>query len=986
MHKHAYWMFLLALLVPASCGGKQSPPTTSTGPVPPPATIEPASAAVVQPSSAKKAVVSPRLVDKPLPGDPTHTTIHRLSNGMTVYISPDKQEPSVVAYVAVHAGASYEPKSSTGLAHYLEHMLFKGTSQLGTQDYAKEKPHLDKIAALYDELRKPGSDRERVLKDIDAETQQAAAFAIPNELDQLYTQIGVTGLNAFTNNDSTVYVTEVPKNRIEQWARVEAQRYSDAVFRLFWPELEAVYEEKNRGLDSPERRVHEAFMKALFPEHGYGWSSVIGEVEHLKTPAYGDMQRFFERYYTPGNMAILLAGDVDESVLPVLEREFGKFKRPAGDAAEPGRMTQLPRRTEIEVKVPSNEGVLLGWPLVPATHPDRLALEVMDLLLLDGQSGILGRDLLLPQKVADAGCNPTFLRDGGYYELYADALAGQTHAELENMLLELVGKLQRGDFTETDLATAILTHEIHKQQQLESNQGRMAMLLEAFVSDEDWANAITKIERMREITKADIMRVAKQYLGPNYLVVKKVKGQESPPKIGKPSITAVKVDQGRRSPFAQGILDMKVPPIEPVALVDGKDYARGKLPTGDLITVKNERNGLFSVTYEYNYGRVDDKLSCLALQVFKASGAGKRTPEQTERELHELGLSVDTFCNKDESAITLSGIDRNLDKGMALLREWLAAPSFDAKILDAKVAAALTERKNTVTNPRAIANAANEYAQFGNDSEFIAVATDKQLKAAKPEQLEKILASYLARKHRTAYFGPRTQQEAAAAVVLGDGKLAARPPRAVKYRKPPALFVTNQETAQTQVWLIWPRRPANDNDRAAGQVFGEYVAPLLFQQVREARGLAYTVFGGFGAGGKKTDDSSVFAYVGTQGDKTHDALDAVLATLHEPFDDTRLARAKAAIEENYRVERIPPRAIASTVYAWEDQGVTADPRADRTKRALAVDRAALEKWTKAALDGKMIVSVTGNRKNLDDGKLGKLAPVTVVPVEKLFGY
>lgn len=978
-------MFLVAALV-ASCGGKQQS-TVVTDPTPAPTGLDPAQPAVTVPTAGgKTASVSPKLVPAPLPGDPTKTTIHRLSNGMTVYISPDQQKPSVLAWVAVHAGGSYESRTSTGLAHYLEHMLFKGTSQLGTMDYAKEKVHLDKIAALYDDLRKPGADRDRILKEIDAQTQAAAAFAIPNELDQLYSQLGVDGLNAFTNNDSTVYVTEVPKNRLEQWARVEVQRYADAAFRLFWPELEAVYEEKNRGLDSPERRVHEAYMRALFPDHGYGWSSVIGEVEHLKTPAYGDMVRFFERYYTPANMAIMLAGDVDESVLPLLEREFGRFKRPAGAAPEPGRTGPLARRTQLEVKVPANEGVVLGWPLVAATHPDRLALEVMDLLLLDGQSGILARDLLLSQKVADAGCNPTFLRDAGYYELYADALAGQSHAELEKLLLGLVDKLQRGDFTDKDLQTAILTYELNKQRQLESNQGRMREMLEAFVADEEWSVAITKIERMRKLTKADIMRVAKQYLSPNMLVLKKVKGVESPPKITKPAITPVKVEQGRRSGYAKSILGMQAAPIEPVALAEGKDYERGKLATGELVTVKNERNGLFSVTYDYDYGRLDDRFACLALDVLKSAGAGTRTPEETARALHELGLSIDTACSKDESSITVSGIDRNLEAGLALLREWLASPAFDDKLLAAKVAAALTQRTNSTNDPRAIAGAAQAYAQYGTDNDFLVVATNKQLQAVKPAQVKKILATYLKRKHRTAYFGPRAKDAAAGAIVLGDGSLAARAPHVQKYRAAGQVFVTDQDTAQTQVLFTWPRKPATEADRAAGRVFSEYMAPLLFQQVREARGLAYTVFGGFRNGAKKQDPSSLIAYVGTQGDKTHDAIDALLATMQQPFDDARLQLARATIEESHRVDRIPPRGIAGTVYRWADEGHQADPRAARTKAALALDRAAVEKWAKTNLAGKPSLSVVGNAKKLDQAKLGKLGKVTQVPVTKLFGY
>lgn len=971
---------LVAVFLLAACSGSNKPVTTAPAPASSPVVAVPA------PVVRAKAIEAPKLYAQPVPGDTAKVTIHRLSNGMTVYLAPDPQEPSVVAHIAVRAGSRNDPQLSTGLAHYLEHMLFKGTSQLGTLDYAKEKPHLDKIATLYGELRKPGAQRDAILKQIDLETQASAEFAVPNELDQLYARIGITGLNAFTSNDMTVYVTEVPKNRMVQWATVEASRYSDAVFRLFWPELEAVYEEKNRSLDAPFRRVNEAFLRALFPKHGYGWSSTLGEIEHLKNPAYGDMVAFFNRYYTPQNMAILLAGDVDESILPVLEKAFGGFKRPAGDAMDEGVLTPQKGRTEISVQVPSNEGVKLGWPLVAATHPDRLAIEVMDLLLLDGRQGMLSRDLLLTQKVANAGSNPTFLREGGYYDLWADALVGQQPEELEAMLLGLVGKLQRGEFTDTDLSAAILTAEINSQLQLESNQGRMGLMEEAFITGDDWAASVSRIERMRKITRDDVMRVAKQYLTKDFVVLKKVKGTATPAKITKPGITAVKVDPTRGSAFAKSILAMPIAPIEPVAIKAGTDYDRATISTGPLITVKNTRNGLFLAQFAYDFGRVDDKLVCLAFETLEVSGAGKQTPEQVQRQWHELGLTFDAGCSKNGANITLSGIDRNADAGMALLREWLADPAITDAILKARVTANLTERANTLANPQAIVGASNQFARWGNESEFLSVPSNKQLTAATPAQLKKSLTNFLHLKHRTSYFGPRGGKDVTALVTLGDGKVTPKARKVAKYRAPKTGIVTDQMTAQTHVWLLWPRKAANDSERAVGALFSEYISPVLYQEVREARGLAYTVFGGYGTGAKKADDASVYAYVGTQGDKTQDALEAVTSTLALALDDERLVRTKETIEQNHRTERITPRAIPFVVYQWDDEGVTSDPREARTKRTLAVTKTDLAAWIKGALAGPVILSIVGDRKKLDEAKLEKIAPLTFVPVEKLFAY
>jgi predicted Zn-dependent peptidase len=939
----------------------------------------------VNPSGAK-AIETPKLLAQPLANDPMKVTIHKLSNGMTVYIAPDKTEPAFEAHVVVRAGSRHDPEVSTGLAHYLEHMVFKGTTKLATLDYAKEKPHLDRIAQLYADLRKPGADRAKILKGIDSETQAAAQYQVPNEFDNLYDQMGITGVNAFTANDATVYVQKVPKNRLAQWAKIEATRYADPVWRLFWPELEAVYEEKNRSIDNPAWRIQEATLKTLFPKHGYGWSSGIGEIEHLKSPAYQDMEAFYARYYTPSNMAIVLAGDVDESALAVLEKEFGAWKKAPGPAVDPASQPPVSGRVVVDVPVPSNEGVLLAWHAVPANHADRIALEVMDSLLFDLTGGIIHRDLLLPQKVATAGSDLELLREAGVFQLSADALEGQKHDELEKLLLAIVGKLHRGEITDKDLATAVLTTEIHSQTQLETNGGRVDLMEKAFYNGENWADVVERIDRMRKVTKADIQRVAKKYVNGNFVLVRKIKKQQELPKIEKPGITPVKVDPSRQSPYMKEMLAMKVEPIEPVALKEGADYERGKLPTGPLVAVKNTRNGLFQAAFEFDHGAMDDKLVCLALETLPVSGAGKKTAEQVARELHELGIKIETGCGKDESTIQISGIDRNFEAGMKLLQEWLATPAIDDATLKARVATTLTERANAITDPQTIIIAAAFYAAFGKDSEFVAVPSNKQLQAATPAQLVKSLSTFLHRKHRTTYFGPRSTKEASAIAILGDGKQAGRGKRPLKYRTPNTLLLTDQEMAQSHVRFYWPRNPANNADRAAGTLYGEYIGPVLFQEVREARGLAYRVQGGFNAAAKKTDAAAAQAYVGTQADKTHDAIEALLSTMKAPIDDARLKRAKDGLLESYRVARIPPRQVANVVYIWADQGEKADPRAARMKRALELDKPGLEKWVKDALARKVIISVTGDRKKLDEAKLKKLAPITPAPITQLFGF
>ncbi|MEK7381988.1 MAG: insulinase family protein, partial [Elusimicrobiota bacterium] len=258
---------------------------------------------------AKKAGLAPSVpavLEAPLRDDPMGTTIHRLPNGLSVYLSPNKGQPRVTAWIAVRAGSKHDPADSTGMAHYLEHMFFKGTGELGTLDFAAEAPHLERIRALYEKLFKTKGEAPRaaVYKEIDEENVKASAFAVPNEISKFYRSIGGRGLNAFTSSEQTVYIVDIPSNRLEAWAAVEAERFQNPVFRLFQTEIETVYEEKNRAMDNAERIIGEEVERRLYKVHPYGQQPTLGSVEHLKNPSLAKMYAFEERWYVPNNMAI----------------------------------------------------------------------------------------------------------------------------------------------------------------------------------------------------------------------------------------------------------------------------------------------------------------------------------------------------------------------------------------------------------------------------------------------------------------------------------------------------------------------------------------------------------------------------------------------------------------------------------------------------------------------------------------------------------
>ena len=215
-----------------------------------------------------------------------------LKNGLTVMLSENSESSNIYGVVAVKAGGKNDPKDATGIAHYLEHVLFKGTQELGTTDYESERVYLDSISKLYEKLSKTSLEEKRsaIQKEINRISIKASQYAIPNELDKLLKQMGGLDINAFTNEDYTAYYNSFPPNQINRWLEIYSHRFQNPVFRLFQSELETVYEEKNISMDDPFENVFEEVAKHVYKKHPYGQQTVLGKVEHLKNPSLKKMQ------------------------------------------------------------------------------------------------------------------------------------------------------------------------------------------------------------------------------------------------------------------------------------------------------------------------------------------------------------------------------------------------------------------------------------------------------------------------------------------------------------------------------------------------------------------------------------------------------------------------------------------------------------------------------------------------------------------------
>ena len=935
----------------------------------------------------------PQLIDKPLAGDPMRVTIHRLENGMTVYIATNRQEPSVVARVAVRAGGRHDPADSTGLAHYLEHMLlFKGTDEIGTISHDKEKPHLDKIRDLYRDLAKAKSEdaRQAVLAKIDAQTQKVAAHAVTNEYSRIYGKLGVSRLNAFTNKERTYYIATVPTNRVPAWAMVEGERFADPVFRLFYPELEAVYEEKNRGMDSPFRTMHNTMLGALYPKHAYGTQSILGEVEHLKTPAFDDMVAFFGRWYVPNNMAIILSGDVDASVLPLLENSFGRLKPRALEPPAKGALPPLKGRTAKEFRAPGAEQVRIAWQTVPAGHKDLPALELVDRLLSDGTTGMLRTQLVTPGKVQAAFSDYTPMHEAGFADVTVTTREGQTPEQAEALIRGVIAGLETVSREEVEAAK--INAAIDRKTQEEFPVVVAQRLLDAFIRHEEWKDVVAYRKALSEVTVEQVRAAAARYLGENSVVVYRRRGEVELPKITKPKISKLEIDPKRESAFAKKVAALPAEPLQPDWLKEGDHYARRDLPAGPLFATKNERNDLFMLEYRFDRGYRKAPMLCTALGLQERAGAGKRSADALQAELYALGATVFTNCSLETSALHLRGPDKNLEAILALVDDWFREPKFTEAVRREHIDSVLDRRKSWLEDEQTLTDALEELALFGPHAWGRQIPTNRALQRASSGQLRREIASFFDFEHRTAYFGPRSADAVAKVVARGTGARKTGPRRARKYRATggPVVYFLDRKQAKASVNVALPGAalPASQTPDAA--LLLEYLGggsnALVFQEIRTARGLAYAARGGASLG-RPGDEAVLWGWMQNQNDKVAEALPALLEIMRRPkIDGPRFAESRRAQVEEWRSTRINVRFSAWAAEDFHQRGHDGDPRPEQFERLQKLTVEDAEAFAAKFIAAHPIVTVIGDREQIDMAALRKVGPVVEVKPKNLYHF
>jgi predicted Zn-dependent peptidase len=959
------------------------------------------SAPAARPETAEAAPPAP--ADVGVEGDPMGVVVRKLPNGLTLMLSENHDAPRITCWITTRAGSAKDPAEATGLAHYLEHMNFKGTSKLGTTDFAQEKPHLDRITALYDVLfqTKDPAERAKLYKQIDAENQEATKFEVMNEFDTLYKGLGFDQLNAFTTTDQTSYVVDIPSNRLDTWAKVESDRFRDPVYRLFQSELEAVYEEKNLRSDDKSWGPREALLAGLYPTHPYGTQTTIGTIEHLKNPSLTKIYDYFHKWYVPGNMVIALAGDFRTAdALATLEKYFGTWqaKPVPPDPVHP--IEPLTSVTRKDLKFEAEDQVILAWLTVPPTHADADALVMADMMLANGSTGLIDVDLNQKQRLQQAGAQPEFLVDGGSELLVAVPKSGQTLEDAEKLLLAEVDKLKSGAFDDRDIRGALTQFEIRHKRELESNRARVSDMTESYVQRRGWDWKVHEIDRLKKVTKDDILRVAKKYFGPNYVAIYRRNGKPEFPKIDKPGFTAVAIDKSRHSAYFQEVATAHVAPVEPRFLEKGRDFETKDLRSGRAIWSKNPANDLFQVTFDVETGTDADPRLSTALALLEFGGAGDLDAQAYKRRLYELGSTVTAAAGRQETSVTLSGVDANFEETIRLAREHFEHPTgAGQQDLDNLVGRMIAARGKQKIEQRAVNAALGAFAQRGAESDVLRQPKNDELRAYKAEDLLAAARGVWAHPRTVLYVGLRPVDDVASVVDLPPlggtfESLTPAPARAnvvaVTPAKPRILFV-DKAAKQATVGLYVAdgvyERPMVPMHRVYSEYMGGSMGGVVFQEIRESRSLAYDPFAVYVDGSWRGDSNLLVGAFGTQADKTVEAISVLLKIVKEmPASEERMAGTIKALDETYRTQRFSFRRIPEVVLAWAHQGLDADPRPWNWEKVKSTNLADLTAWAARWKSAPYTLTVVGDKSRIDLAKLSEFGDVVEMTPDQLFPW
>ena len=936
-------------------------------------------------------------------GDPMGVRIYTLNNGLKVYLSRNTEKPRIQTYIAVNTGSRNDPAETTGLAHYLEHLMFKGTTHFGTSDLAAEQPLLDSIEHRFEVYRtiKDPTCRKAYYHQIDSISQLAAKYNIPNEYDKMMAAIGSEGSNAYTSNDQTCYTEDIPSNELENWAKIQSDRFQNMVIRGFHTELEAVYEEYNIHLANDADKEWTALFKKLFPNHPYGTQTTIGTQEHLKNPSITNIKNYFHRYYVPNNVAIVMAGDLDyDKTIATIDKYFGAWKKSDNlSRPEYAPIADLKQHVDTTVVGQEAENIMIGWKFNGAGTLQNDTVQVIADMLSNGKAGLIDTDLEQPMKIMGAGAFTESLSDYMPLIVYAVPKDGQNLDELKALILGEIDKLKKGDFDDSLLKAVVANKRLDFLRGLDKNSNRVETMKDAFITKKPWKQEVESLDRMDGMTKKQIVDFANKHLVDNYVCVYKTQGEDTTiHKIDKPQITPIPTNNDKHSEFLESIVNSKVSPIQPVFLDFSKDLTVEKQNNGKEILYKqNNDNDLFSLYFVYPVGTENSNKLSTAKSYHEYVGTAKKSVNEIKKEFYQLACDYEISVDADQTYISLKGLNKNMPKALALLKDYIWNAKADKDSYQQYVALEKKSREDAKKEQESNFTALSNYARKGEYNPTRNVMSSAELDKADPQALLDLLKQL--GNYTLLYYGPSTLKDISSTVskVNFAGRLSPELAKARPY--------TTQVTPKNEVYIapydaknIYMMQFHNENrewkpeNAPLEALFNEYYGggmnAIVFQELREARGLAYSAGARYQRPNRKADKEDFYTFIITQNDKMMDCIrefNILLDSIPERHAGFELARQ--SLTKSLATSRTTKASVLWAYLNAQRLGIDYDLNKTIYDALPNLTLQDILDFGKSNISNKPYrYIILGDEKDLDMKSLEKIGLVKRLTTEDIFGY
>lgn len=943
-----------------------------------------------------------------IPDDPFSTRSYVLENGLKVFLSRNTVEPRITSLISVRAGGADDPDASTGLAHYFEHMMFKGNGTLASLDWEKEAPLLERLAELFDLYRSSTDEefRKAVYKEIDKVSGEAAKYS-NDEYWTLVRGLGATDTNAWTGYDETVYINNIPANALDKYLYLESVRFSSIALRRFHTELEAVYEEFNRSQNNDGRRASEALRKQLFLTHPYG-RDILGLPEHLKSPSMSDISLFFFEYYQPANMAIILAGDLDyEAAMRSVRKYFGVFRtdtdkqiaarKALGEGGRVRRETPIESVRSAEVFGPDSESVQLAFRF-DADRDTEVMLNMVDSILNNNLCGIMELDLELPRKVLSESSGISSMRDYLLHVFAAEPAQGKTLEETRDMILGELEKLKRGEFPDW-LPAAIVNNQRMSLITISEDASTAAHVLNnAFIEGKPLVDQLNDIDAMEKITKEQIVDFAKKNYRDNYVIVYKRQGEaKGIVKAEKPPITPVAVHE-ELSEFGRNFELLPTEPEKgPVYPDIEKDLHITRLADGiTLFTSENDINERFSLSLQFPVGSRMDKELALALGWIDELGTDKYTAEELRQEWFKLAARMGTFVETDRCGFSLSGLQRNFKESLELFLHVISNVKADPESYKALVDAVEKSRADRRSSRSSRLSAAAGYAIYGGPENYSAdILPVAKMRELDPEKLIDRIHDLRTFSHDVVYYGPAKDAEVKdllAGSFDPKGASGAFPETkffmAVEPEEDMVYVVDYPGAAQAEIEVIRLDGRYKDKPYDFEEIYSTLESRTFMNELRERQALAYSVGAGYSNPGRDPNGYSMsYGAIGTQHDKLFTSLDGVIALLNSP--ETGAAAAFESSRQNllsqFRNIRVQKESYYGVRRTMKKFNLKEESRKTAYEGLLKMSMDDYIAQAKEHVAGKKnIILILADLKQIDQDSLKKYGKVRILTNDEIF--